>query len=162
MADKEEKPVEEQTDEKSVKADEKSKKKDAKPAKKVKQKKKDDGIYLPVLVEFTFTSAVIFLILVFLAMVLVSWFTGTPLLDFVLRTSAAMGVLGGLLIVVSRQVSTGVLNASLEELENEAEESVSDEAVSSEQSEQLLEQVEQSEQEENAKNMKEYLVPEVQ
>jgi hypothetical protein len=124
MAEKVEQPTEGQTSEKPVKADAK---KSAKKAKQPKQPKRDDGMYLPVLVEFTFTSSVIFLILVFLAMAAVSWLTGTSLLDFVLRTSAAMGVLGSLLMVVSRQVSTGVLNASLAEREEKKQQSAPEE-----------------------------------
>jgi hypothetical protein len=121
MAEKIEQPTEEKKPAKPAKADSK------KPAKKAKQQKQDDGMYLPVLVEFTFTSSVIILILMFLVITVVSWRTGASLLDFVLRTGIAMGVLGGLLMVVSRQVSTGVLNANLAEIEEKLQESASEE-----------------------------------
>ena len=93
-------------------------KKDAKPSKAAKKKKESDGFHLPVLVEFTFTVSVVLLVIVFLAMAAISWMTGTSLLDFVLRTSTSMLVLGGLLMVVTRQVSTGVMEAKLGELED--------------------------------------------
>lgn len=102
-------------------------KKPAKKAKQPKQKTQDDDVYLPVLAEFTFTSSAIFLILAFLAMAAVSWLAGTRLLDFVLRTSAAMAVLGGLLISVTRQVTRDVLNASMSEIKEELQETVIEE-----------------------------------
>lgn len=120
MADKAEQPSGDPPPAKQAKAEAE------KPAKKVKQPKlpkqpkqpkQDDGLYLPVLAELTYTSSVIFLILVFLAMAVVSWLTGTGPLDFVLRTSVAMAVLGSLLLVVSRQVSAGVLSVSQAEIE---------------------------------------------
>jgi hypothetical protein len=94
----------------------KPEKTEAKPDKATKKNKESDGFHLPVLVEFTFTFSIAFLVFVFLAMAAVSWITGTTLKDFVLRTSASMLVLGGLLMTVSRQVSSGVLNARLTEL----------------------------------------------
>jgi hypothetical protein len=131
MAEKVEQPTEEKKPVKPAKADAK------KAAKKVKPQKQDDGMYLPVLVEFTFTSSVVFLILVFLAMVVVSWLTGTSLLDFAFRSSVALGALGGLLMVVSRQVSTDVLSASLAEIEEKMRQSASEELVTPDEPEKL-------------------------
>jgi hypothetical protein len=79
---------------------------DAKPVKKA------DGITLPVLVEFVFTFSAILLILMFLTMTVISWLTGATLLDFVLRTSVSMLVLGSLLTLISWQISMGVFSAS--------------------------------------------------
>ena len=95
---------------------------DAKPAKTPKKKKeeKTGDITLPLLVEFIFAFSAIFLILVFLAMSTVSWLTGTTLLDFFLRTSVAILVLGSLFQVLSRQVSDGVLSANMAEQEIQA------------------------------------------
>jgi hypothetical protein len=152
MAEKAEQPTEEQTPEKPVKADAK---KPVKKAKQPKQPKQDDGMYLPVLVEFTFTSSVIFLTLVFLAMAAVSWLTGASLLDFVLRTSAAMGVLGGLLMVVSRQVSAGVLSASLAEIEEKIQQSAPE-------GPETLDEPEKPENAENSENTKINAIPEAQ
>lgn len=87
-----------------------------KNATKAKKKDETDGFHLPVLVEFTYTFSVVFLVFVFLAMASISWITGTTLVDFMLRTSTAVLVLGGLLITVSRQVATGVFNASIVDL----------------------------------------------
>lgn len=117
MAEKVEQPTEDQPPPKPAK-----KAKQPKQPKEPKQPKQDDGLYLPILVEFTYASSMIFLILVFLAMAAVSWLTGTSLLDFVLRTSAAMGVLGSLILVVARQVSAGVLSTSQEEIEAKRQE----------------------------------------
>ena len=109
-----EKPAEQQTSIEPVKTD-------AKPARAPKKKKEKTGdITLPLLVEFIFAFSAIFLILVFLAMSTVSWLTGTTLLDFFLRTSVAMLVLGGLFQVLSRQVSDGVLSANMAEQEIQA------------------------------------------
>jgi hypothetical protein len=109
-----EKPAEQQTSIEPVKTD-------AKPAKASKKKKEKTGdISLPLLVEFIFAFSAIFLILVFLAMSTVSWITGTTLLDFFLRTSVAILVLGGLFQVLSRQVSDGVLSANMAEQEIQA------------------------------------------
>lgn len=85
---------------------------ESKPAKATKPKKEMDGIQLPILVEFIVAFSVILLILVFLAMTAISWLTNATLLDFALRTSVTLLVLGSLLMLISRQVSTGMLSAS--------------------------------------------------
>lgn len=90
--------------------------KKGKPAGKPKKIKVPDTRPLPVLIDLIFTFSVSLLVLVFVAMFLVSWLTDATLRDFVLRTSIALSVLGSLLLVIFRQVSTGVLNASQAEL----------------------------------------------
>jgi len=82
--------------------------------KKEKEKGKEtEGVFLPVLVEFTFTFSVIVLVLLFLTMISVSLLTGTKLLDIVIRTSVTMLVIGVLLMLITRQISSDVLNASV-------------------------------------------------
>ncbi len=90
------------------------KKKEKKPR---APKKKADTFYLPVLAEFTFTSAVILFVFVFLVVVSLLVVTGASLLDLVTRASVSMLVMGFLLVMLTRQVSAGVLHASQLELE---------------------------------------------
>ena len=78
-----------------------------------KKKKETDGIFLPILVEFTFTFSVIILILLFLTIIGVSLLTGAKLLDIVIRTSVTMLIIGGLLILISSQICSDVLTASI-------------------------------------------------
>ncbi len=89
----------------------------ARPPKAPKKPKANQGLYLPVLAEFVISFAIIFLVVVFLVMSTISWWSGATLLDFVLRTGAALLVLGSLLVLISRQVTKGVLNASQAEME---------------------------------------------
>ena len=112
----------------------------AKPPKEKKEKKKKekkpvqaDGVPLPVLVEFTYSVSVILLIFVGLAMIIVSFLTGASLLNLLLRTSVAILVMGGLLMLISSQVSSGLLQASLVEQE-EAQRAQSEEAEAPESS----------------------------
>lgn len=149
MAEKAEQPSEGQPLAKQAKEDKK------KAPKKTKLQKQEDLIYLPVLVEFTFASSVIFLILVFLAMAAVSWHTGTSLLDFVLRTSIALSVLGGVLLLISQQVSVGVLSASQAEIEEQAQQSAPKEP-------ETAEQPEKTEEIEKHENVETYAIPEAQ
>jgi len=106
-----------------------------KTPKEEKQKKPSAGMYLPVLVEFTIAGSVILLISVFLAMAAISWVTGASLLDFVLRTGAAMGLLGGLLMLITQQISEGVLNANLAGIEDKIQQSMATVSEKYEQSE---------------------------
>jgi hypothetical protein len=87
--------------------------------KKTKEKKPSqvDGVQLPVLVELTYSVSVILLIFVSLAVITVSVLTGVSLLNLVIRTSVTILALGSLLILISSQVSSGVLQASLVEQE---------------------------------------------
>jgi hypothetical protein len=84
-----------------------------KDKKKTKTKVETEGVFLPVLIEFTFTFSAIVLILLFLTVVSICLLTGATLLDIVIRTSVTMLVIGGLLILISRQISSDVLTASL-------------------------------------------------
>lgn len=59
----------------------------------------------PVLVEFTITVSVIFLVLVFFTVAGVLLVKGSTLLDFVFRTSVSLVVIGGLLAIIARQIS---------------------------------------------------------
>ena len=93
----------------------------AKPVKEKKKKVVSDGVFLPVLVEFTYTFSVIILILLFLSVVSVSLLTGTKLLDIVIRTSVSMTVVGSLLLMLSRQVSMDVISASILEKKEKEE-----------------------------------------
>ena len=65
---------------------------------------------LPVLVEFTITMSVIILVIVFFSMVGISLLTGAKLLDIVLRTSLSLILVGLLLLFISRQIISDVMN----------------------------------------------------
>jgi hypothetical protein len=82
-----------------------------------KDKKDIAGVQLPVLVEFTYTMSSILLIFLALTMIGISFVTGASLLHLVVRTSVAILVMGGLLMLVSSQISTGVMSGSLVEQE---------------------------------------------
>jgi uncharacterized membrane protein len=77
-----------------------------------KTKKQSDGVLLPALVEFTFTFSAISLIILFLTIIVLSLLSGTKLLDIVIRTSVTLLVIGGLLMLISRQISLGTLAVS--------------------------------------------------
>ncbi len=79
----------------------------AEAAKQADQSKKD-GVQVPLLIEFTITVSAIILVLVFLTVVGISLVTGATLLDFVFRTSISILVLGGLLVIITRQISTAM------------------------------------------------------
>jgi hypothetical protein len=86
-------------------------------AKKEKKQKPVDAVQLPVLVELTHTVSTILLIFVGVSMAMISLLTGASLLNLVLRTSVALLVIGSLLAMISSQVSSGLLQASLIEQE---------------------------------------------
>lgn len=93
---------------------EKEPEKQAKPdAKPPKPKKEVDNSTLPLLVELTFTSAVILLSLVFFSVVGVLLVSGATVTDFILRAGVSTLVIGVLLLILVRQVSMGALNAGL-------------------------------------------------
>jgi hypothetical protein len=73
------------------------------------------------LVEFTYSISTILLIALGLSMAMISFMTGATLLNLVLRTSVAVVVMGGLLMVISSQISSGVLSVSLIEQEESLE-----------------------------------------
>lgn len=108
----------------------------SKPVKKEKKKKEalpSDGIILPVLVEVTYTSSAVILAVLFTTVVGVSMLTGAKLLDIVIRTSTAMLVIGGLLVLISRQISADVFNAAMMQKKEEEEKQQHEETPQQEQ-----------------------------
>jgi hypothetical protein len=95
------------------KESEKQPKSDNKKAKPAKPKKEVDNSTLPLLVELTFTSAVILLSLVFFLVVGILLFSGATVFDFILRAGTSTLVIGILLLVIVRQVSMGALSSGL-------------------------------------------------
>jgi len=98
--------------------------KSGKPASKARQpkEKKDSGdVRLPVLVEFAYSISAIVVILASLIVAIISIVKGASLSDLVIRTGVTILVIGGLLTLVSWQISAGVLRASLAEIEEEQE-----------------------------------------
>lgn len=89
----------------------------AKPARKPKKSKETDSVQLPLLVEFTYTMSTLLLIFLGLTVLTVSFVSGASLFSLVLRTGIAMLVMGALLVLISSQVSAGVLAAGLAEQE---------------------------------------------
>ena len=75
------------------------------------KKKETNDLFLPALVEFVFTFSAIILILLFLTVVGTLLITRATLLDIIIRTGVAMLVIGGLLMLISRQVFLDVLKA---------------------------------------------------
>jgi uncharacterized membrane protein len=112
---------------KATKQSDKQAKADKAKADKAKKQKENDGIQLPVLVEFMVTFSAIFLVLVFFAIVGISLITGTTLLDFVARTSVSILVIGSLLVIITRQISFGMLKSSMTIDEEKSEQKQSDE-----------------------------------
>lgn len=106
--------LENQPDSKTSDTSGKSKKKSAKPQ---KAKKDVNGVQLPVLVEFMYTISVLLLIGLASTIIVTSLLTGASLLALVIRTGVAMLVMGGLLTLISSQVSSGLLFSSLVEQE---------------------------------------------
>lgn len=88
-------------------------KKAAKVKKQKQVKPKADVVRLPVLVELTITLCAIFLVIVFFIMIGVSLVAGAKLFDLVIRTSISILIIGFLLILIARQVSMGMISASL-------------------------------------------------
>ncbi len=86
---------------------------DSKSARSASNKIRWDDLPLPVLVEFTFTMSVIILIILFLTIVGLSWLTNTKLLDIAIRAGVSTLGMGGLLMLITRQISSGVLDANL-------------------------------------------------
>ena len=97
-----------------------------KKQKQVKPKAEADAVRLPVLVELTITLCAIFLVIVFFTMIGVSVVAGAKLLDLVVRTSISILIIGFLLILIARQVSMGMISASLA-VEEEAQQKQSEE-----------------------------------
>ena len=83
----------------------------AEAANSAKNNSKADGFYLPVLVEFTFTASIVLLMIIFLTMISISLVNGATLLDIVIRTSVTVLIIGGLLVLISRQIASDMFNA---------------------------------------------------
>ena len=81
---------------------------DARPK---KQKRQANGAPLPFLLEFTYTMSTLILIFLALAIMITSIFAGAGLFAVLLRTSVAIIVVGGLLMLISSQISSGLLFA---------------------------------------------------
>lgn len=96
-----------------------------KPAKPKKEKKQPSKVRLPFLLELTYTVSTLILIFLALAVIITSMFAGVSLFTIVLRTSVAVLAVGGLLILISSQISSGLLFAikiEQEEAEKKREE----------------------------------------
>ncbi|MDL1909796.1 hypothetical protein FBQ81_03745 [Chloroflexi bacterium CFX6] len=88
-----------------------------KPAEAQKKKKDLDGARLPVLVEFTYTFSTLVLLFIGLTVAVTSFLNGAGLFAIVLRTGVAVAVMGGLLMLIASQVSSGMLFAQTVEQE---------------------------------------------
>lgn len=84
-----------------------------------KTKKEDDGVRLPVLIEFTYTIAMLLLLFLGLTVIVTAILSGANLLTLIIRTSVTLLLMGGLLMLIFSQVSSGMLFASLVELNEE-------------------------------------------
>lgn len=89
----------------------------SKSAKVRKNKKEVDGVQLPVLVEFAYSVSILLLVFWGLTITGISFISGASLLNIVVRTSVAILVMGVLFMLISSQISSGVLKASLVEQE---------------------------------------------
>jgi predicted ABC-type sugar transport system permease subunit len=87
-----------------------------------KSKKGTDGIRPPLLIEFTVMLAAIILVAVFFTIVGISLLNGTSLLNFVIRTSISILVLGSLLLIITRQISSGMSSTEKAKEPNKADE----------------------------------------
>lgn len=83
---------------------------------------KKDEVHPPLLIEFMVTLSAIILVVVFFVIVGISLVTRATLLDFVIRTSISILIIGGLLVIITRQISSGMSAAEKENLPNEADE----------------------------------------
>ena len=83
---------------------------------------KKDEVHPPLLIEFMVTLSAIVLVVVFLVIVGISLVTRATLLDFVIRTSISILIIGGLLVIITRQISSGMSAAGKENQPNEADE----------------------------------------
>ncbi len=70
--------------------------------------KKETAGHPPLLIEFTVMLSAILLVAIFFIVVGISFLNGASLLDFVIRTSISIVVLGSLLLTITRQISSGM------------------------------------------------------
>ena len=101
---------------------EKAKKVKVKKEKKPKAPRVSNEVALPMLVEFTYTTAVIIMMVLFVTVIGVSLFTGATLLDTFIRTTVTMVLIGGLLLILARMVSKNALENSIVEYKKLVEE----------------------------------------
>lgn len=87
-----------------------------------KSKMGTDGVHPPLLIEFTVMLSAILLVAVFFTVVGISLLKGSNLLDFVVRTSISILVLGGLLLIITRQISSGMSAVKKEKQPDEIDE----------------------------------------
>ncbi len=79
------------------------------PVRAKKEKKQPNGARLPLLIEFTYTISTLILVLLALTIIVISFLTGASLFALVLRTGVAIVVMGGLLMLISSQIASGLL-----------------------------------------------------
>ncbi len=84
-----------------------------------KRRRQSNNICLPFLLEITYTLSTIILILLALTVMVTSFLAGAGLFTVVLRTGVAVSVVGGLLMLISSQISSGLLFAVKIEQEEE-------------------------------------------
>lgn len=85
--------------------------KKAKPARPRKENKQASNAQLPLLLEFAYTISTLVLVFLALAIMITSLFAGASLFTVILRTGVAIIVMGGLLMLISSQISSGLLFA---------------------------------------------------
>jgi hypothetical protein len=103
--------------------------KPGKPVKQKKEKKQSGGARLPFLLEFTYTIATLILIFLAFAIIINSFLAGASLFTVILRTTAAVVVIGSLLMLILSQISSGLLFAvkiEQEEAEKKLEEELNE------------------------------------
>ncbi len=86
--------------------------KPAKPAKPKKEKKQTGGVHLPFLLEFTYTISTVILIFLAVAIIFTSVLAGASLFTALLRAGVAILAVGGLLMLISSQIASGLLFAA--------------------------------------------------
>jgi low affinity Fe/Cu permease len=86
-----------------------------------RSKQNSDGPQLPALVEFTYTISAIMVIFASLIVAVISLINGASLIDLVIRTAVTILVTGAIFMLISWQISSDALKASLAELADEKE-----------------------------------------
>jgi hypothetical protein len=84
-----------------------------------KAKKESDGVRLPVLIEFTYTIAMLLLLFLGLTVIVTALLSGASLLTLIIRTGVTLLLMGGLVMLIFSQISSGMLFASLVELDEQ-------------------------------------------
>ncbi len=103
-------------------------------AKPKNEKKQPSGTRLPFLVEFTYSISTLLLIFLALAVLITSYLAGANLFFMILRTGVAVTVLGSLLVVIAKQISSGLLFAvriEQEEAEKKLQETTEEKPLNS-------------------------------